>query len=177
MNPYKEILRKFFSEYVSALRKRRGTDTGADGGEASNHRTGIQRFGAGHILLFHCCTGVPAAHAGGRGNKGTFIFPSGRDRKSRGQRGGVVIHGDGGYIRAFALAWTICGKHSLFSHFVCGLSDDTAASPDAVCRMVAVPGSCRTLSHLHFRGFYFFRFRRCQIDLTSVGRYSKITSY
>ena len=24
MNPYKEILRKFFSEYVSALRKRRG---------------------------------------------------------------------------------------------------------------------------------------------------------
>ena len=31
------------------------------------------------------------------------------------------------------------------------LSDDTAASPDAVCRMVAVPGSCRTLSHLHFQ--------------------------
>ena len=25
--------------------------------------------------------------------------------------------------------------------------------------------------------FIFFRFRRCQIDLTSVGRYSKITSY
>ena len=24
MNPYKEILRKFFSEYVNALRKRRG---------------------------------------------------------------------------------------------------------------------------------------------------------
>ena len=24
MNPYKEILRKFFSEYVCALRKRRG---------------------------------------------------------------------------------------------------------------------------------------------------------
>ena len=24
MNPYKEILRRFFSEYVSALRKRRG---------------------------------------------------------------------------------------------------------------------------------------------------------
>ena len=24
MNPYKEILRKFFSEYVGALRKRRG---------------------------------------------------------------------------------------------------------------------------------------------------------
>ena len=26
MNPYKEILRKFFSEYVSALRKRRGKE-------------------------------------------------------------------------------------------------------------------------------------------------------
>ena len=57
----------------------------------------------------------------------------------------------GGHIRAFALSWPICGKHSLFSRFVCGLSDDTAASPDAVCRMVAVPGSCRTLSHLHFQ--------------------------
>ena len=43
-----------------------------------------------------------------------------------------MIHGNGGHIRAFALAWTICGKHSLFSRFVCGLSDDTAASPDAV---------------------------------------------
>lgn len=39
-----------------------------------------------------------------------------------------MIHGNGGHIRAFALAWTICGKHSLFSRFVCGLSDDTAAS-------------------------------------------------
>lgn len=62
-----------------------------------------------------------------------------------------MIHGNGGHIRAFALAWTICGKHSLFSRFVCGLSDDTAASPDAVCRMVAVPGGCRTLSHLYFQ--------------------------
>ena len=62
-----------------------------------------------------------------------------------------MIHGNGGHIRAFALSWPICGKHSLFSRFVCGLSDDTAASPDAVCRMVAVPGSCRTLSHLHFQ--------------------------
>lgn len=61
-----------------------------------------------------------------------------------------MIHGNGGHIRAFALAWTICGKHSLFSRFVCGLSDDTAAGPDTVCRMVAVPGGCRTLSHLHF---------------------------
>ena len=50
-----------------------------------------------------------------------------------------MIHGNGGHIRAFALAWTICGKHSLFSRFVCGLSDDTAASPDAVCRMVLYP--------------------------------------
>ena len=30
-----------------------------------------------HILLFHCCTGVPAAHAGGGGNKGTFTSPAG----------------------------------------------------------------------------------------------------
>jgi len=49
------------------------------------------------------------------------------------QRGGVVIHGDGGYIRAFAPAWPICGKHSLFSRFVCCLPDDPAASPDAIC--------------------------------------------
>ena len=50
-----------------------------------------------------------------------------------------MIHGNGGHIRAFALSWPICGKHSLFSRFVCGLSDDTAASPDAVCRMVLYP--------------------------------------
>lgn len=25
-----------------------------------------------------------------------------------------MIHGDGGYIRAFAPAWPICGKHALF---------------------------------------------------------------
>ena len=34
--------------------------------------------------------------------------------------------------------------------------------------------------HYHtciFGVFTFFRFRRCQIDLTSVGRYSKITLY
>ena len=52
-----------------------------------------------------------------------------------------MIHGNGGHIRAFALAWTICGKHSLFSRFVCGLSDDTAASPDAVCRIFNVKRS------------------------------------
>ena len=39
-----------------------------------------------------------------------------------------MIHGNGGHIRAFALAWPICGKHSLFSRFVCGLSDDTAVA-------------------------------------------------
>ena len=42
-----------------------------------------------------------------------------------------MIHGNGEHIRAFALAWTICGKHSLFSRFVCGLSDDTARIPFA----------------------------------------------
>ena len=151
MNPYKEILRKFFSEYVGALRKRRGLTQEQMAEKLRITGRAYSDLERGHILLFHCCTGVPAAHAGGRGDKGTFIFPSGRDRKSRGQRGGVGIHGNGRHIRAFALSWTICGKHSLFSRFVCGLSDDTAASPDAVCRMVAVPGGCRTLSHLHFR--------------------------
>ena len=38
-----------------------------------------------------------------------------------------MIHGNGGHIRAFALSWPICGRHSFFSRFVCGLSDDTAA--------------------------------------------------
>ena len=62
-----------------------------------------------------------------------------------------MIHGDWGHIRAFALSWPICGKHALFLCFVCDLSDDPAAGPNAVCRMVAVPGGCRTLSHLYFQ--------------------------
>ena len=62
-----------------------------------------------------------------------------------------MIHGNGGHIRAFALSWPICGKHSVFLAFVCGLSDDPAAGPDAVCRMVSASGGCRTLSHLHFQ--------------------------
>ena len=42
-------------------------------------------------------------------------------------------------------------KALAFLRFVCGLSDDPAAGTGAVCRMVAAPGGCRTLSHLHFQ--------------------------
>ena len=51
MNPYKEILRKFFSEYVSALRKRRGLHR-SRWRRSFASPDGHKRFGARHILLF-----------------------------------------------------------------------------------------------------------------------------
>lgn len=151
MNPYKETLRKFFSEYVRTLRKCRGLTQEEmaeklriSGRAYSDLERGIYCFST--VALVFLLLMLEEGEI-----KELLSSLPGRDRKSRGQRGGVVIHGNGGHIQAFALAWTICGKHSLFSRFVCGLSDDTAASPDTVCRMVAVPGGCRTLSHLHFR--------------------------
>ena len=74
MNPYKEILRKFFSEYVGALRKRRGLTQEQmveklriTGRAYSDLERGIYCFFAG----------VPAAYAGGGGDKGAFIAPAG----------------------------------------------------------------------------------------------------
>ena len=150
MNPYKEILRKFFSEYVSALRKRRGLTQEQmaeklriTGRAYSDLERGIYCFSAVALVFLLLMLE--------EGEIKELLSPLRDEIEKVEGRGGVGIHGNGGHIRAFALSWPICGKHSLFSRFVCGLSDDTAASPDAVCRMVAVPGSCRTLSHLHFQ--------------------------
>lgn len=75
--PQAEDTPKILLGICQRFKEAQGTDTGADGGKASHHWTGIQRFGAGHILLFRCCAGVPAAHAGGGGDKGAFISPAG----------------------------------------------------------------------------------------------------
>ena len=73
-----------------------------------------------------------------------------RSKKSRAERWRRTSWKWGTYT-GFCAILAYLRKALAFSRFVCGLSDDTAASPDAVCRMVAVPGSCRTLSHLHFQ--------------------------
>ena len=77
MNPYKEILRKFFSKYVSTLRKRRGLTQEEMAEKLRISGRAYSDLERGHILLFRCCTGVPAAHAGGRGDKGAFISLAG----------------------------------------------------------------------------------------------------
>ena len=74
MNPYKEILRKFFSKYVSTLRKRRGLTQEE---MAEKLRITGRAYSDLERGIYCCCTGVPAAHAGGRGDKGNFISLAG----------------------------------------------------------------------------------------------------
>lgn len=150
MNPYKEILRKFFSEYVSALRKRRGLTQEQmaeklriTGRAYSDLERGIYCFSAVALVFLLLML-----------EEGEIkeLLSSLRDeiKKSRAERWRSDPWKWGTYT-GFCAGLDYLRKALAFSRFVCGLSDDTAASPDAVCRMVAVPGGCRTLSHLHFR--------------------------
>ena len=123
MNPYKEILRKFFSKYVSTLRKRRGLTQEEmaeklriTGRAYSDLERGIYCFSAVALVFLLLMLE--------EGEIKELLSPLRDEIEKVEGRGGVVIHGDWGYIRAFAPAWPICGKHALFSCFVCCLPDD-----------------------------------------------------